>query len=45
MAGWGLIPAAFLTPQYDITFTTAVRKKAAYKLRKKADRYEDFRAI
>lgn len=40
-AGWGLIGAAFLTPQYDITFSAAVKKKAAYKLRKKADHYED----
>lgn len=38
-AGWGLIPAAFLTPAYDITFT---RKAAPLNRRRKNDRYEDF---
>jgi hypothetical protein len=36
-AGWGLIPANFLTPGYDITFTTS-----ADNWRHKGDRYEDF---
>ncbi len=38
-AGWGLISAAFLTPQYDITFSPSAE---AYKRRRKADRYADF---
>jgi hypothetical protein len=44
-AGWGLIPASFLTPVYDITFTQAVKQKAPYKLRRKNDRYDDFRML
>lgn len=40
-AGWGLINAEFLTPQYDITFSF-VPKADAYKRRRKADRYADF---
>ena len=38
-AGWGLIPANFLTPRYDITFTTSADD---WKRRRKGDRYEDF---
>ena len=38
-AGWGLIPANFLTPGYDITFTTSADD---WKRRRKGDRYEDF---
>lgn len=38
-AGWGLIPANFLTPTYDITFSSKVQK---HKHRKKRDVYEDF---
>jgi hypothetical protein len=40
-AGWGLINAAFLTPNYDITFSVAAKRKAPYKFRKKTDRYDD----
>jgi hypothetical protein len=42
-AGWGLIPASFLTPNYDITFSgsPAVRR-APWKRRRKRDRYGDF---
>ena len=36
-AGWGLIPAPFLTPYYDITFVGK-----GYKRRYKKDRYADF---
>lgn len=39
-AGWGLIPADFLTPNYDITFSSG-KKIASYKRRKKADPYQD----
>lgn len=39
-AGWGLIAADFLTPNYDITFSTSAD---AYKLRRKKDRYDDLR--
>ena len=38
-AGWGLIPAPFLTPDYDITFSGNAE---AYKRRRKQDRYADF---
>jgi hypothetical protein len=40
-AGWGLIPAEFLTPDYDITFSQ-VKKVDRYKQRMKTDRYDDF---
>lgn len=36
-AGWGLIPAPFLTPYYNITFAGK-----GYKRRYKRDRYDDF---
>jgi len=38
-AGWGLINAEFLTPSYDITFSSSADK---YKKRKKSDNYHDF---
>lgn len=38
-AGWGLISAPFLTPDYDITFSGSAE---AYKCRRKQDRYADF---
>jgi hypothetical protein len=38
-AGWGLIPATFLTPAYDITFSPAAEP---WMRRRKQDRYEDF---
>ena len=38
-AGWGLISASFLTPDYDITFSGNAE---AYKRRRKQDRYADF---
>lgn len=41
-AGWGLIPADFLTPYYDITFSPSADD---YKRRKKSDRYDDFRML
>ena len=43
-AGWGLISASFLTPDYDITFSF-VKPKDRYKRRKKSDRYRDFRML
>lgn len=39
-AGWGLIRADFLTPQYDITFSNT-RKIPCYYRRKKSDEYND----
>jgi hypothetical protein len=39
-AGWGLIGASFLTPDYDITFSAQAKKKAPWKFRE-GDRYED----
>ncbi|MFC2254754.1 hypothetical protein ACETRX_34430 [Labrys portucalensis] len=41
-AGWGLINAAFLTPAYDITFSTAA---GVYARRRKADRYRDLNML
>lgn len=41
-AGWGLIRADFLTPQYDITFSMSAEP---YKRRGKRDRYDDFRML
>ena len=38
-AGWGLIPANFLTPGYDITCAISADH---WKRRRKGDRYEDF---
>ena len=40
-AGWGLISAAFLTPNYDITFSKA-KNVENYKRRRPHDRYADF---
>lgn len=37
-AGWGLIAASFLTPDYDITFSASAD---AYKRRRKSDQYDD----
>jgi hypothetical protein len=39
LAGWGLIPAGFLTPQYDITFTTSAKP---WNRRRQNETYEDF---
>jgi hypothetical protein len=39
-AGWGLLPARFLTPAYDITFKPP--KKYPWKRRRPKDLYEDF---
>ena len=41
-AGWGLIPAAFLTPNYDITFSVSAD---LWKRRGKRDAFEDLRMI
>jgi hypothetical protein len=43
-AGWGLIPADFLTPMYDITFSY-VKAKDKYKRRRKKDDYDDLRML
>ena len=43
-AGWGLIPADFLTPAYDITFSTA-KNVDKYKRRGKRDSYDDLRML
>lgn len=40
-AGWGLIRADFLTPDYDITFSY-VKPEQRYKRRGRDDRYNDF---
>lgn len=44
-AGWGLLRSDFLTPQYDITFSSAVRSKQPWKYRGRSDRYDDFRQL
>jgi hypothetical protein len=41
-AGWGLLPASFLTPNYDITFSTQAE---SYKRRRRADLYHDFSSL
>jgi hypothetical protein len=38
-AGWGLLPASFLTPNYDITFSPQAEP---YKRRRRTDPYCDF---
>jgi hypothetical protein len=38
-AGWGLIKAAFLTPSYDITFSTSAED---FVRRRKGESYHDF---
>lgn len=43
-AGWGLIPARFLTPSYDITFSTAPNV-APFKRRARRAEYHDFRLL
>jgi hypothetical protein len=44
-AGWGLIRADFLTPHYDVTFSTAVKRGAPYKYRRKDSHYADFKQM
>tara|TARA_R110001592_G_scaffold362426_1_gene676180 strand:- start:267 stop:899 length:633 start_codon:yes stop_codon:yes gene_type:complete len=41
-AGWGLLRADFLTPYYDITFSTSAEK---WKRRRKKDVYADFNQL
>lgn len=41
-AGWGLIPADFLTPDYDITFSGSAAPPAR---RRKRDRFDDWAMI
>jgi hypothetical protein len=41
-AGWGLLPASFLTPDYDITFSAQAEP---FVRRRRADRYRDFRFL
>ena len=41
-AGWGLIPASFLTPKYDITFSASAEP---WQRRRRSDPYQDFRII
>ena len=40
-AGWGLIAADFLTPDYDITFSASAKRDNICKRRYLSDRYED----
>jgi hypothetical protein len=42
-AGWGLIPASFLTPSYDITFSA--EKRHSYKRRRRSDSFRDFQML
>ncbi len=41
-AGWGLIPASFLTPNYDITFSASAE---AYKRRRRTETFSDFHGL
>ena len=43
-AGWGFISAEFLTPKYDITFSTATNVES-FKRRKRRANYHDFRML
>ena len=43
-AGWGLLRADYLTPAYDITFSTA-KNVDKYKRRGKQDSYDDLRML
>ena len=42
-AGWGLVAADYLLPNYDITFSA--RREDAYKRRRRTDSYQDFSMI
>ena len=44
-AGWGLIRADFLTPLYDITFSSPVKKSAPWKYRRRTAAYRDLSQI
>ena len=41
-AGWGLVAADYLLPNYDITFSNSARGESAYKRRRQRDKYRDF---
>lgn len=42
-AGWGLVAADYLLPDYDITFSSSARGQHAYKRRRPSDKhYRDF---
>ncbi len=41
-AGWGLIRANFLTPDYNITFSQSASGDKRFMRRRKSDRYDDF---
>ena len=42
-AGWGLVPADYLLPDYDITFSPSAKGQHAYKRRRHSDKhYRDF---
>ena len=42
-AGWGLVSADYLLPDYDITFSSSAKGQHAYKRRRHSDRhYRDF---
>ena len=42
-AGWGLVAADYLLPNYDITFSSSAKGRDAYKRRRPSDRhYRDF---
>ena len=44
-AGWGLVAADYLLPNYDITFSSNARGDTAYKRRRRADNYHDVSMI
>ena len=41
-AGWGLVAADYLLPNYDITFSNSAKGESAYKRRRQRDEYKDF---
>ena len=44
-AGWGLIAADFLTPTYDITFSSSAKDHNKYKRRQKRDPFKDLNML
>ena len=44
-AGWGLVLANFLLPDYDITYKQNVKKEDKYKCRQRNDGYKDFNKL
>jgi hypothetical protein len=44
-AGWGLLRASFLTPNYDITYSTDAKRKTPWVFRRRSDEYRDLNQL